>query len=473
MNITNKMSTSQIYLRKNMLGKVRPAYEQIRIKHIIQEKINLRPPYQRDIKWSNETMNGLIDTIMTNSIMPGIIVYKLPEKEISDLYDQECIDGQHRLFVIIHYKNSEKVVLGGKKKSFMIYWSYINHENKEIAVFYKESKDTKEWSKETGREPYYLSSLDQQEFDNFYLDVRTLTQPMNIQERRDMFCSLQNGKAVVNSDYLKNKTRNNPLIEFFSENNYEILMKEYLIPHCIRQTENYWVQWASRFYLLFSNITNGKNQIEYEFVKTDSLIKKMIKNEDNDLSITNEDKILFHQSMNRYKEFLQLQELLAIKFNPTQFFALYTHLVDTNDKNREEILKSNMGFWVNGGKEYKKMWEASSHKQPERRDYFNQCLSELNNFQTPAQEPIKKKISKKMRNNVWVQTFSENITGTCKCGVNIHKDTFVCGHIQSYATGGLTKLKNLRAICEECNRAMGIQNMDIYYSDNYYGNSIC
>ena len=79
----------------------------------------------------------------------------------------------------------------------------------------------------------------------------------------------------------------------------------------------------------------------------------------------------------------------------------------------------------------------------------------------------KKKISPKLRKQVWEKEFSENNKGVCPiyyCNNDINNgpDGFHCGYIISEFNGGITSIKNLRPICSECDSCMGKSDWDNY-----------
>ena len=81
----------------------------------------------------------------------------------------------------------------------------------------------------------------------------------------------------------------------------------------------------------------------------------------------------------------------------------------------------------------------------------------------------KKRITKKLRDQCWIQEFNNNDTGICPistCSIQIHKNSkpinWHTGHIISEYNGGPTEGYNLRPICEKCNLDMGTQNWNDY-----------
>lgn len=84
----------------------------------------------------------------------------------------------------------------------------------------------------------------------------------------------------------------------------------------------------------------------------------------------------------------------------------------------------------------------------------------------------KRRIPPQLRKLVW-ETYMKNpnqTVGPCfVCQGEIHILNFECGHVKSFATGGLTNLDNLRPICGSCNKSMG--KKELYaYRDEFYAN---
>jgi hypothetical protein len=76
----------------------------------------------------------------------------------------------------------------------------------------------------------------------------------------------------------------------------------------------------------------------------------------------------------------------------------------------------------------------------------------------------RKAISKKLRVEVWEREFGKASASKCPvCSLSdVSLEDFECGHVQSHKNGGEETLANLRPICSNCNRKMGVQNWDEY-----------
>ena len=100
-------------------------------------------------------------------------------------------------------------------------------------------------------------------------------------------------------------------------------------------------------------------------------------------------------------------------------------------------------------------------------NFINYLLEPSNIIPKHTFKNKKKKISPKLRKQVWEKEFGENNNGICpvyNCNNNINNgsDGFHCGHIISEFNEGITSIDNLRPICSGCNSYMGKSNWDAY-----------
>lgn len=465
-------SVTELRVRNPLLHGEPPKYENIKIQYVVGDiaKMNLRPSYQREIRWNQSAMNDLIGTIMENGLIPGILSYKLqPGDERFGEFKSEIIDGQHRLFTIYHFRNNLPVKLPGKKP-FMIQWVY----DRTDVVFYSPSDATREWELESpGRVAKYMTEQERDDFDEYCLEIRTLKTQLSLHQRCKIFCSLQNGVKVINSDRLKNELEVR-FIEFASENALGSVMTDKVLLHCSKKAPNYWVQWLTRFYLLNKECTDV-SALPNIFVKSDSDIKGMINKQHDSLQTSEEDEEWFLQSFQRFTAFINRPELENIAYNPTQLFALFAHLAPSN-AGREEILCSNMPFWAKKGNaaNLKRMWENVATTQS-RKEYFAVCMQELASIVAPV-EPVRPQLSKKDKKAVWDNWFKKGHKGDFNCAccqTVITKTNWHCAHVEAWSKSGDSSVENMRPTCEDCNRRMGTQNMDEFIRDNFPQRDVC
>jgi hypothetical protein len=469
---------SSVRDRKNLLGRYPPQNTTIKISHILRDynEYNTRPVYQRDIKWSPSAMNDFIGTVMNNGLVPAIIMYNLAvDERINENEGKmyEIVDGQHRLFTLNAFVDSTYRNVTNSKKKFIVYWEYEN----DVRVFYQQTKDVTDWCNEKNITPYFLSDEEKDYFNRFCINVTTICSGVSLDQRRELFMSLQKGVPVRNSDFLKNKT-DNKLVAFMSENGYEELMKIFF-NHCHKKANNYWVQWVARCFLLYKDSVKNPNDFKRAsetFTKKDGDIKVMIDKSKSILNSNNDDEIIdkFHDVFKNFIEFLKkfkdenilnpTKPILNI-LNPTQIFALFYVLCDKSI-DREMILTHKNNLSEEGKtKDYKTIWESNS--QELRQTYFMNCLNQLYSItEPPSPPPIidNRPITKALRKKVWKKC-RDNMC--CICHEKIDFENFQAGHIIARACGGTIDIDNLIPICFNCNNNMDTRNAYEYQKKIY------
>jgi len=81
---------------------------------------------------------------------------------------------------------------------------------------------------------------------------------------------------------------------------------------------------------------------------------------------------------------------------------------------------------------------------------------------------IRKSIPKKIRDDLWIAYCGENYNSLCfVCSDPISVKSFEAGHIIPASEGGSNNIDNLKPICGNCNKSMGVENM-IQYKNRYY-----
>ena len=440
------------------------------IEHLLEtldERIELHPVYQRDIRWNQQNMSDLIMSVMKCGLIPGILLYKLQpgDERAKPSYRAECVDGQHRFFTFSHYFNSRLVELPGSKP-FLISLNYLGTDGRIIHVFYKETDDTKAWKTEN-REKYadYMTEAEKDHFNNFLLDIKEIKTPLTLDQRRGLFLNLQKGIAVRGSDLYKNKT-DIPLVRFISETmRWEASMKEAMRSHCTLNAKQYWLNWMVRGYL----IQESGGDSAKAFMTKDGRITEMLKKGSTSLDITIESEACFKASFMRFFAFMDSLDV-GIKLTPTQFFAVFTHLQNA-EEGREEIIKGHMREWSTDGMSSKqrRMWENRKFDDEERQGWFERSMDEIERISVPATEVgVRKNLPKKIRGKVWWLRFGEEEEGVCECcGEAITKDNWECGHIKARKCGGMDEESNLVPICRSCNRSMGTENLAVFKARCY------
>ena len=469
---------SLIRVRKNLLGSSQPQSINKQIRDLLNpeyyNKINLRPRYQRGIKWTLDAMCDFIGTVMNNGLVPGVIMYQLhpgDNPEYEGKYDDEVVDGKHRIFALYAFKSSSLQKLPNKKKKFIVHWRYETQDengNTHVQrVFYQDTLEVQNWYRETykdGGAPSFLTPEEKKAYDSFTINVTNIPSKLSMEQRSQIFLDLQKGTPVRNSDYLKNML-SCKLIAEFDENCYEEKMSVFL-DYCTNKGTNYWVQWATRLFLLYrESLKQGSSDPAEVFIKKDTPIKEAILSNHADLhkTITPEEFDKFDEKINDFIGFLQNQEE-GIEFNRTQMNALFYHFcckdVDV------DIISTHMQLFSKDGKkrENQTLWESSPPEQ--RKSYFNSCLTLLEDMTYHARPIDNRTPTKKLRKQVFDKAI---LSGACDiCGTKITIDKFEVSHIVARARGGPLELDNLIPLCMCCNREMGTLNPDDYKKKRLY-----
>jgi 5-methylcytosine-specific restriction endonuclease McrA len=399
-----------------------------------------------------------------------IYLYKLSQEDRESSPPSiryECIDGQHRLTVLYHYTHSLPIQIG--KKQHMIYWA-IKHQQKEYVVFYERNAHTEEWeaTDKYKRTAYYMTEDEKREWMEYYLPIITITEPLPLNKRRQLFCEKQEGRPVRNSDLFKNNT-DTRLPGLLAEHGYEEKTSK-LLEFCSRKMINYWIQWDIKLYMLFS--LEDEMEVDDVLMKyTDRYITELIKREDTSLNIGDREFALFNKQVDVFLEFLE-HHCIGIKLNPIQLFAVFIFC-----KYKDvDVIGTNMGthmkYWAARGKKYKSLWEGKKDIHNIRGNYLLNCLDDLELFKETIYVAKRPRIGKTLRTSVWRKVFGCHASkGMCRCGETIYETSFECGHIFAHSLGYPTTLENLYPICESCNKKMGTQPMDEYFHEMYPSSS--
>jgi len=478
--------SSAIRVRKNLLGEYTPEIQKKSLSDLLRDsyflKINSRPVYQRHIRWSPAAMNDFIGTVMNNGLVPGLIMYQLSPDERSGKNEGktfEMVDGQHRLFTLKAFMDSTRQSLPHIKNPFIVHWNYeFENENGEIQscqVFYNDSEEVREWCKDNKIVNYqFLTDEEKEYFDTFGINLTLIRSKLTLNQRREIFMSLQKGIPVRNSDFLKNKT-DCKLVAFMSENCYEEMMTNTFFEHCYKKASNYWVHWVSRCFFLYKRFHKICKDPKYNevpiseiFLLEDKQIKKLIEVNSPEFNPRTDQEIGYiHDFDDVFRAFIaflqQINDEYYNRLNPTQIFALFYVLCD--DSKDTSIILSHIPYLSREGQARNKrsLWESRDERGP-RREYFNKCLAQLNSITERALPLDDRQISKALRKLVWQKC----VDGQCEiCEDEITEKEFETGHIVARALGGQTEIENLIPICFACNRGMGTRNAYEYKKDMY------
>lgn len=476
---------SSIRIRKNLLGEYPPESFKKPLCDLLRDsyfdKINPRPVYQRHIRWAPAAMNDFISTVMNNGLVPGLIMYQLATDERigkNEGKNFEMVDGQHRLYTLKAFMDSTKQLLPHIKKPFIVFWNYESEsETGDIQyskVFYKETEDVIEYCRENKITPQYLSDEEREYFENFGVNITLIRSKLTLNQRREIFMSLQKGIPVRNSDFLKNKT-DCKLVAFMSENCYEEMMTNTFFEHCHKKAANYWVHWICRCFLLYKRFHGlckeaklNNSPVSETFLIEDKQIKKLIELNSPEFNPRTEEEISYiHEFDDVFRAFIAFLQQIGddgwSRLNPTQIFALFYVLCD--DSRDTDIILSHIPYLSREGQARNKrsLWESRDEREP-RRAYFNRCLTQMEAINERALPVDDRQISKALKKQVWAKC----IDNQCEiCEDEIDEKEFEAGHIVARALGGPSVLENLIPICFACNRGMGTRNAYEYKKDMY------
>lgn len=86
-----------------------------------------------------------------------------------------------------------------------------------------------------------------------------------------------------------------------------------------------------------------------------------------------------------------------------------------------------------------------------------------------SKKPSSGKISKSLRDQVWMKYMGNKAQGKCYCCRirPIHYTDFQVGHNKARAKGGKNNISNLRPICGPCNRGMRIMSIEQYRKKHF------
>ena len=431
-------------------------------------EIDLRPLYQRGLRWKQQQMCEFVGTIMMSGYVSPVLLYSLQLADANyGKFLVECIDGQHRLFVIINFIRGEFVKLPGNTKPFLVTWYHLESKTH---IFYSETEYTRKWAAENHTLHFdYMTPEEKRAFDKFTLQITTINTPLSLDERKRTFTSLQCGTKVTGSDFLKNLDV--PLVEFMFNESFEDRFKPSLLSHSINKPDRFWLQIFIRFYFMTIGVVDAVLIKDKEF-------DAMIKRHDPilDTSARPDLEQSFKSAMERFFAFLERIDL-SIKFPRIALLAIFQKMIDA-PAGYEDILLSWLprGWsWANvTANSIKNMREGTKSYEPVHYNkMFNDCLAELNAISVLFVEDDprnpRKSIPKSVREGCFRNAFGDAFEGTCFCCQDrfARDGEWEAGHITSWASGGTDDISNLRPICRACNRSMGIRHMDEFKACYY------
>ena len=111
--------------------------------------------------------------------------------------------------------------------------------------------------------------------------------------------------------------------------------------------------------------------------------------------------------------------------------------------------------------------KSNNNRSYKRKEHDKRLSSSSNNDMKSYQ---KKKIPKKVKEEVWVSNFGYKYTSKCYinwCSNKINVFNFHVGHDIPECKGGTDNINNLKPICDRCNLSMGSQNTIQEWNQKY------
>jgi Protein of unknown function DUF262/HNH endonuclease len=429
-------------------------------------RVNYQPVYQRDIRWTNIQMGNLIIAIMQRHIIPALHFYKMQDDEIAadSSIELECIDGQHRFFVLNHFMLGTPVELP-RKKPFMITMQYKNNDGTITYLFYAKNEHTEAWHRTNpSLNIEYFTVDEQRKFRNFPIHINIYSDNLSLDQRRQIFIGLQSGSPVRGSDLHKNQV-DIPLIGLIAENGWERTYKQTMLIRLYTNPESFWIHWFIRLFFLM----RGNGSMD-DFRVADVNITRMMKDRNERLDITDEETVIFIEVIERFFTFISsLPE--KVKFSPCHFYALYIYMLNNTleDKDKAFVTK-----WAKSDRDIRTLWVKGDGDCRRKVIIITNLIEKLSSrptdVSTDEESDSKKKrpsIPKQLKEYLWTRDFGKSIEGKCYCCEK--KITLTgqwdAGHIVAHANGGPTTADNLRPVCSPCNKQMGIKNMDDFKNE--------
>uniref|UniRef100_A0A6C0I4W2 GmrSD restriction endonucleases N-terminal domain-containing protein n=1 Tax=viral metagenome TaxID=1070528 RepID=A0A6C0I4W2_9ZZZZ len=439
---------------------------------------NLRPEYQRELRWTLEQYCQCVHTIMIYGHMPHILLYKLQKDDERDIpsLKYECIDGQHRLNCIFHFRASEPIVIKGKEE--MIFWY---HEASDCCVFYKRNAQTDSWTTNNPeRRVAYFTEDEVTDFDDYKVTFETIVSRLTYDQRCEQFVKLQQGIPVRNSDLYKN-FNHIPLIAYISK--VMRLQASYQEHVAARSTENAkyqqqkqnWVFCAVRLCMIA--IASSEEDRLLWINTTDTQVKQSLtKKAPTIMNISEEQLQQFQDAIHRWFQLLSMLEPNQ-RLTPIQLLSTFTRLQELEVGQEDQLLCRLTSGWTGQGlKDEKKMWFQKAYLESGRQcNYFEDCLSYLRSSSPPLQLAAtavapRKSLSKKKRMELWERDFGKKRIGACSvCSDELKKGgVWHAGHLVAHAKGGSdTDLDNFGIECATCNLEHGTEDPRTFKKRNY------
>jgi hypothetical protein len=467
-NIFRKSTTKQIIVPKTLT-----------LKSVVEDyypTANMQPPYQRGWMWPEEKISKFLETVYERSgLVQEIILYSYQENEITNKYEYETVDGQHRMTSLFAFRTGSPII-GKNNKSIRAYMKIgVRY------IFYEPIPAIEQWQQDTGNTVAYLDVNQRKEFDRFELRFQIIQSPLMPDERRQWFDRLQEGVPVRNSDKLKNIVDGKIISELNSIDNWESKYRSKYMSRLTSCREQNRLFCMVRLYRVFHAIKTGKD-IGFVMESDDTQIKKMLLlGSIPELNMAAE----FGKAMDIVYDALDELEPKGKHYTPIQLFALAVEIFKTPDPEtvnqlvtrcqtqvKQKSEKKIVNCDVKENKARKSLWFDALYK--DKKDEYTKYYKDSCDFlrsDAVISKPVPKarKVSKNVTpKKVWAKFFGTDEHGSCFCCDKPLKfcdygNQWAKGHNVAHAVGGSdTDIGNFVVECNECNNAHKKMSADEY-----------
>lgn len=417
------------------------------------DKLTLRPSYQRNQVWVNDQKSYLIDTIMTQCPMPIFLLYMFEEKE--------CIDGQNRLSTIKEYIEQD----GTKPFPWIIekedgeeYVYYLNKETMVHLQSYCDEQNKRKRKKITYR---LMTPEETKRFNQYEVTISQIKTKLSFNQRKQIFMRWQNGTSISQCDGFKNESYH--YCEYVTEHSLDRELTD-RISSLLKSDKNNWLWDIYRLFNVFQ--TEKVEHVMLSSIQTRTLIQKNTSTSYEKSHRSLESLLPKMMPLQAFKSSMYLSFLLGYIF-----IWIPLSVEDKNIAEKEEFLiefaKDSLATdehnhsTLNNGKNTKDFIQSF----PDFNKMFHTYIDK--------HRPKKKvNIPSVVKTDVWNKYIGkEKGEGECFCcrKKNISARDFHAGHVIPEKENGKATVENLRPICAPCNLSMKTTNM-LDFIKNHYPN---
>jgi len=432
------------------------------------ERLNLRPAYQRNLVWDNDQKSFLISTIMTNCPMPIFLLYMYDLDE-----EYECIDGQNRLNAIKNYIEQDPTnglfsyrVETEEGEEHIFYRNETTYEA--VQAYCEEQNKKKGRGKGVAKIFRVMTPTEVKRFQKYQLNLYLITTKLSFNQRKQIFMRWQNGTSISQCDSFKNESY--PFCEYVIHNNLDRSLA-FTISALLKSGRNNWLWDIYRLINVFCKTElkevilssiNARILIEKECVPSENYYR--------DAQRQLEKLLIKLKPLESMKSSIYLSFLLgyvylwrnappsvrAIAEKEEALLAFAKESVESGDHNHATL---------NNGPAIKKFLESF----PAFKDNFYRIVDKF----TPVVVTAPKKkdtIPAVLKTDVWRTYIGiEKGESECYCCKKkcLTQREFHAGHVIPERDGGPTTIENLRPVCASCNLSMGCQHMENFIQKHY------